>query len=800
MVFAGISRNGSPVTSAGRRCRAVVTQEQFDSALGTFRPSPDDDQRRVMEPDASRPLFIVAGPGTGKTTSLTLRILKLVFVDDVAPRSIVATTFTKKAAEELRSRVLGWGFRLTDAFVADESIAVDVRREVEGLDINQVWTGTIDSLCDDLLRRYRPPGTQPPILVDEFVSNTLMLRAGLFDQRRYEDPALDTALLPLHSGTGNTFGYYIGRKATLLHDLWERRYHDIVDWAELLRQIPAAEMAGWRCVDEALSAYGAELTERMSVDFCLLENEVLGRLRKGLLEQFTRDVRVVLVDEYQDTNLLQEQLYFELAAACDGALTVVGDDDQSLFRFRGATVDLFRDFPERYEARFGFRPKPVFLTWNYRSSEAIIRFVNNYATLDTEYQTVRVAGKPRLRPGPNASEGIPVLGLFRPTPAEIAADLAIFVGQVFRGRGAKVGNQRIRVDPKAGDVGDCVLLCSSPAEYGMAIGAKPPKERLPLLLRRALATQSPSIGVFNPRGEDLSAIPIITRFGGLLLECLDPGGEVQPTIKGLSYDTIQTMDRWRDAAIDFVGSAAAPDGLLEYCSGWVERDPRRGDVRWPRSVPIIDLVYGLVHFFPELHDDAEGQIYLEVFTRQLAACTEVGRFRGEMVRDRDKPHLEAKSVQEVLRDFLAPIAAGIVKVNEELLEAFPRDRLSILSIHQAKGLEFPLTIVDVGSDFTGNYAASAFKRFPTDGAVTHRLEDAVRVASPLGLTERSQTDRAFDDLYRQYFVAFSRPVDVLLLVGATRGGPGGNVKNVAAGWDRNELPRWAGEECPITRI
>src|SRR4029079_2706743 len=108
------------------------------------------------------------------------------------------------------------------------------------------------------------------------------------------------------------------------------------------------------------------------VDFSLLEDEVLKRVRARQLKELTDELRVVLVDEYQDTNLLQEQLYFELAAACSGALNVVGDDDQSLYRFRGATVDLFRDFPTRYQARFGKKPTTIFLTNNYRSTQNIV--------------------------------------------------------------------------------------------------------------------------------------------------------------------------------------------------------------------------------------------------------------------------------------------------------------------------------------------------------------------------------------------------------------------------------------------
>ncbi|MBK6427806.1 MAG: UvrD-helicase domain-containing protein [Blastocatellia bacterium] len=89
----------------------MITVRDLLRALATFRPAPDAQQHQAVSAPATMALFIVAGPGTGKTASLTLRILKLALVDGVPPRGILATTFTKKAAEELRSRILGWGFQ-----------------------------------------------------------------------------------------------------------------------------------------------------------------------------------------------------------------------------------------------------------------------------------------------------------------------------------------------------------------------------------------------------------------------------------------------------------------------------------------------------------------------------------------------------------------------------------------------------------------------------------------------------------------------------------------------------------------
>jgi DNA helicase-2/ATP-dependent DNA helicase PcrA len=218
-------------------------------------------------------------------------------------------------------------------------------------------------------------------------------------------------------------------------------------------------------------------------------------------------------------------------------------------------------------------------------------------------------------------------------------------------------------------------------------------------------------------------------------------------------------------------------------------------------VPAIELVYGLVHYLKELHDDPEGQVYLEAFTRQLGACEQVSGFKGALIHDPSNTELSEKSVRDLVRDFLGPIASDMVEVDEDLIGSFPRDRLSVLSIHQSKGLEFPLTIVDVSSDYNRNHPASAFKRFPSDGGPPHRMEDLMRAHSALGKDARSQADRAFDDLIRQYFVAYSRPQEVLLLVGLDRGSPGGNIPNVAAGWTRDGISRWADRKSmPILKI
>ena len=168
-----------------------------------------------------------------------------------------------------------------------------------------------------------------------------------------------------------------------------------------------------------------------------------------------------------------------------------------------------------------------------------------------------------------------------------------------------------------------------PSEYNSSH-----RERLPLLLREELKERD--VEIFNPRGQDLSDLELIRRFGGLLLECLDPGGEIEAQITALDQGTRTTFRIWRDEAIDFAESSMAPAGLRDFAVGWADRDPQRKGFQWPRTVPVLSLIYGLIHYLPDLYDDPEGQVYLEVFTRQLSACEQVGKFSGRVSTTREQ--------------------------------------------------------------------------------------------------------------------------------------------------------------------
>lgn len=767
----------------------MISFEDFlrhaDRALNR-RIGPDDnrDQYQAIKAAPESSLFIVAGPGSGKTTVLALKILKLVYVDGVDPSSILATTFTRKAAAELRSRILGWGDQLAQAIQDDGATEAFP-------DLNQIITGTLDSIADGILREYRSPGASLPVIIDDFTATTLLLQHGLLTGQRNRDDFLKNYLLDLR---GTAYGFSTTAMAKMLYDMHQRFAHD---QASLESFGAVSGNRGVRLAAEVIQDFRTAMDERGFYDYARLEEELLARLANGSLARLTDRIRFVMVDEYQDTNLLQEQIYFTLAEGAirnSGSLSVVGDDDQSVYRFRGATVDLFVNFPARVRARLGVEPTPIFLSNNYRSTSSIVRFDSDFIRLDQTYQQVRVRNKPALIPSRREPyTNYPVLGLFRDTLEALVTDLATFIGDVVQGNGASFrwrGEEfTVRTDP-SGSPGDLCLLCSSPLEEKDQ-GA----QRLPGLLRRDLLNRY-SIRVFNPRGLRLEQVPHIEYLCGMMLLCLDPEGAVLQAIDSVPNTARAVMEGWRQTAralIDADDALPDPAALRAFVHQWASRSTTSGEP-WPREVSPLKLVYKLLSWYPDLQTDIEGLAYLEVVTRAIAQSGLLSRHGGLLIVDPANPSVEISSIRDLYRYLFVPLASRVFDINEDLYETLPSGSLPIMSIHQAKGLEYPLVIVDIGSEFRTNHPSQAFKRFPAEGGETSAIEDDVRSHSPLGPPRRFGRDRSFDDLYRQYFVAYSRPQDVLLLVGLTsvidgyRNASGKllTIPNVATGWSRNE--------------
>ena len=290
-------------------------------------------QLQAVAAHSHTPLFIVAGPGTGKTAVLTLRILRAIFVDSIPPFAILATTFTRRAAQEIRSRLMLWGS--------------DILRHssLPHIDLSQVHLGTLDSFCEQFLQNHRVPGGHPPLLADPFLSSMLLMRS-FTTSRAHRDPHLTAFLGNLR---GSSEDPTTAELLDVIQAVADRRQHDLINWPQFMSATceSSSQPSPRQLLHTVLQQYDKALSHRLLLDFSTLEKNALTQLRSVSTPAATLPFQIILVDEYQDTNLLQEQIFFQLAQITRSTLTVVGDDDQSLYRFRGATVDLFRDFPQR---------------------------------------------------------------------------------------------------------------------------------------------------------------------------------------------------------------------------------------------------------------------------------------------------------------------------------------------------------------------------------------------------------------------------------------------------------------------
>lgn len=754
----------------------MIAAPEYIDALARIvlagRP-PNSPQMNCLTHPHAPDLMIVAGPGSGKTTVLVLRALRHVIVDGVLPENIIITTFTNKAAAEIRSRLITWGIQLLDHFkqVAIQRKDDQLARHLALCDVNGFMTGTLDSLCEKWNARMRHQGEVPPVMIETFAARQIFSRSvfGAIYRDSANKVVLDDLLASYtwEQKPPNSQGEAV-EVAKLMVD---RLVQDLAD-VDKFATAPGPHAQARKLIAKCLRDLHALMRTRGQYDFALLEAEFLRKLKDPVLRAKIEMPKVLLIDEYQDTNPLQEAIYFNLAALGSASVTIVGDDDQALYRFRGATVELFRDFRHRFTTATGrAAPAMEYLVDNYRSTEPIVNFCNTFIGNDPNFLPARVSPpKPAIiASGGNKAKQVPILGMFRASPDALATGLADLIHTVFRGGGYEIpgSGTTLRASEDGGDCADAVLMAHSVAEFSRPFMGNPPKAKLPWLLRDQLAARG--VSVFNPRGRALKDIPQIRQMLGLVCLCIDPD---QTLLDGMAMygNSKREMAAWRVDARAFVARNPVPNTphtLASYVNAWHTGVPQAADMRmWPQEWPILDLLYKLLAWFPEFQHLPEFQVYLEAITRSATQATAFSPYQGRLMRE--EPHF-TRSRESVLRDILAPIAEDVVDVDEDLLTYLPRNHLNVMTIHQSKGLEFPLVIVDIGVDFSINSPAQRFKRFPKAASNVARMEDDLQDYAEVGAlrTQRSALDRTFEDLIRLYYVAYSRPQTALLLVGHT---------------------------------
>lgn len=599
-------------------------------------------QREAVTHDDG-PLLIIAGAGTGKTTVITRRIAWLIATQRAKADEILALTFTDKAAAEMEERVdvlLPYGYldvaintfhAFGDRLVRDHAIDLGLSPQARVLSRAEQAVFLKRHLFDVPLKRFRP-ANDPARYIDPLL--TLLSRAK------------DEAVTPAEF---SALAHRLDREAGANPDQPELR-----EKTEQVREL-----------GEFYAAYQQLLFAEQSLDFgdqVMLAIQLFEQ-HPQILESYRKRFRYILVDEFQDTNYAQFRL-LQLLATPASHVTVVADDDQSIYKWRGAAISNVLKFLEHYR-----HVRRIVLTENFRSSQII---------LDTAYRLIRHNDPDRLE----VREQIDKRLIARASRESVDPRLAVFdtasseADWVARQIQAEVekGTRRpgdfailVRTNREADLFLRALNICGVPWQFSGASGlfsSEPVKMLLSCL--RALADPEDSTSWYHVISSSLYSCPMDD-----LVKCLAAARRNNLSLR-------QVFER----------ALAGGDGAVEIAE------------------PARQIIARLLTDVRTLLDLSRTQSPGQLLYRWL---TDTGWLKQHAASDgadsRDGIKAAAQFFDQLYR-FEAAGASRLPELIESLAqfrataetpldggEAISRDRVNVLTIHKAKGLEFPVVFL-----------------------------------------------------------------------------------------------------------
>ena len=638
-------------------------------------------QRRAVTHSGS-PLLIIAGAGSGKTRVLTRRIAHLIATRRARPGEILAITFTNKAAAEMRERVA--------ALIGPVG--------------ERMWVSTFHSACVRILRReHEAAGLRSTFSIYDAADSTrlvtLVVRELGIDSKRFTPKA------------------FAHRISDLKNELVTPE-----DFAE--RAVTSNPFE--RHLVEVYRAYQARLGAANALDFddLIMRAVRLLQTRPAVAEMYRRRFRHILVDEYQDTNHAQYVLVRELVGGPGtsgagsplppGELTVVGDSDQSIYAFRGATIRNIEEFEKDYPTA-----RTILLEQNYRSTQNILDAANAVIA--------RNSGRREKRLFTESGAGAPITGYVadsehdeaRWISAEIdrladeagvrPRDVAVFYrtnaqsraleeaflrsGQPYKVVGGTrfyerrevkdaiaylravdnpdddVSLRRILNVPKRGlgDKAEAALVRHA-ARYGVsfgvaiadAAGEERPRGGAGAGAGGAGGTAGETSGAAGTTGESTG--------GAASGEARDQGadGDEPPAVEGLTTRARTQVTRFHELLVGLRHQLAAGDGVADIldsaldASGYLAELRASDDPQDAARVENLAELHSVAADFQDANPDGALADFLE---------------RVSLVADADQ----------------LPPAADLDE--EAAREAEDQGRVTLMTVHTAKGLEFPVVFV-----------------------------------------------------------------------------------------------------------
>jgi len=563
------------------------------------------------------PVLVLAGPGSGKTRVLTHRVACLVREHGVPPRQIMAVTFTNKAAREMKDRL----YRLL------------------GDQLNELTIGTFHAICARILRREaQAAGISPQYVIydtgDQLGVARQALRALNLDEKLYTPQAMLNRI----SAAKN--------ELLLPADVQPQTYRE-----EVARRV--------------YERYQAMLAESHALDFddLLMKTVQLFRQDGDVLTRHQRRYPFILVDEWQDTNMAQYELV-KLLAGERANLFVVGDEDQSIYGFRGANYRNVTRFREDYP-----QAQVILLEQNYRSTQTILDVANAVIARNVRRHPKRLY---------TDKGGGPQIAVIEAYDEQEEGDLVVSEIQRLAARG------QVRL-------GDCAVMYRTNAQ------SRPLEDAF---VRRGMPYKLVGATRFYERRE----IKDVMAYLRLVHNPYDSMGltrilNVPP--RGIGQQTVSQLAAW---AVELGVPVYAALQVLAEAEGKGDQEnsgePGNGKIRAPfgkRATGMLlafgALIEGLIRL--------QRQVSLLEFLDQVLERTGYAAFIRDGTEEGQTRWENILELRTVARDYTdLPPETALTTFLEEVALVSDIDNLdervdapTLLTLHAAKGLEFPVVFI-----------------------------------------------------------------------------------------------------------
>ena len=699
----------------------LSTDPVEDPGLAALLGGLNPEQRRAVT-HGEGPLLIVAGAGTGKTEVITRRIAWLVTTRRALPSEILGLTFTDKAAAEMQLRVdqlVPYGFADTaistfhafgDRLIREFAYEVGLSPDARVLSRAETVVFLREHLFELGLEQYLPLGDP---------TRFLGALASLFGRCRDEDisPARYTAFA----------AGLVAAEAAAPDGAGDELDDDLAARREF-----AARQAELAC---AYGRYTDLLGRSGSIDFGDQVAMALRLLRESATIRRTVQARYryVLVDEFQDTNPAQSALV-SLLAERHRNITVVGDDDQSIYRFRGAAISNILEFRDRHRGA-----RTVVLRRNYRSTAPILDAAHRLIRFnDPDRLESRFGISKQLVPQRPAASAVPVRHLAFATGTEESDWIAVeFRRRIDAGIHPRDLAVLIRANADADSILRSFNVAGVPWRFAGTSGLYGrPEVRLLLSVLRAVSDLHASADVYALAASEIYAVP-----SGDLSTVMSAARRSHRS----TWEVLDDLDAGRDAIVVTPAGRKAVARLA-------------GDLRRLRDMahgrPAGEVLYAFLR-------DSGWLATLAAAGTSAAeeALANVARF-FDIVRARSALLVDDRAV------FLAPHLGTLIEAGDDPASADPDpdlDAVSVMTVHKAKGLEFPVVVLP---GLAAGRFPSASRRDPLS------MPDMLVGGTPPGGDPHLPEER------RLFYVAMTRARDELILTNASDYG-GARVRRVS---------------------